>query len=329
VRRWYGTWIGEPGAQIALGSSTHELVVRLLSALDLRARPRIVTTDGEFHTLRRQLARLAEAGVDVERVGAAPVESLSERLAAAVDDQTCAVFVSAVLFETSLIVPGLEVVARACAASGAELIVDAYHALGPVPFDVNALGLHDAWIVGGGYKYLQLGEGNCFLRVPAHADALRPVVTGWFAEFDALADAHDPDRVAYGRGASRFAGATYDPLSHDRAVAVAAFFREQGWDAPTLRAGYQHQLEVLASAFDALDLDPSVADRDRSVGLDARGGFLALRAPDAVGLQRALRERGVLTDARGAWLRLGPAPYLSDDQLREAVAALGDVAARG
>ena len=41
-----------------------------------------------------------------------------------------------------------------------------------------------------------------------------------------------------------------------------------------------------------------------------------------------VRAAGVETDARGTMLRLGPAPYLSDDQLREAVAILGEVAAR-
>jgi kynureninase len=237
--------------------------------------------------------------------------------------------VSAVLFETAAVVPELDEVARAAAREGAELVVDAYHALGPVPFDVTRLGLSAAWVVGGGYKYLQLGEGNCFLRVPAHGEALRPVITGWFAEFDALADAHDPDRVAYGRGASRFAGATYDPLSHDRAAAVGAFFARQGWDAPTLCAAYRHQIGVLAGAFDALDADPALIDRDRAVPPAARGGFLALRTPRATALQAGLRERGVLCDARGSWLRLGPAPYLSDAQLRDAVGALGEVLREG
>jgi selenocysteine lyase/cysteine desulfurase len=325
VRRAYAGRLQDPGAEIALGVNTHELIVRLLSALDLRARPRIVTTDGEFHTLRRQLARLAEAGLEIERVPAGPVETLAARLAAACDRRTAAVMVSAVLFETAAVVPGLDEVARAAAREGAELVVDAYHALGPVPFDVTGSGLSDAWVVGGGYKYLQLGEGNCFLRVPAHADTLRPVITGWFAEFDALADTHAPERVAYGHGAGRFAGATYDPLSHDRAVAVGGFFAEQGWDAPTLCAAYRHQVGVLADAFDALDADPALIDRDRAVEPAARGGFLALRTPSALALRAGLRQRGVLCDARGTWLRLGPAPYVSDAQLRDAVGALGDV----
>jgi kynureninase len=327
VRAGYRTWLHDPGAELALGSSTHELVLRMLSSLDLRARPRIVTTDGEFHTLRRQLRRLAEAGLEVVRVPAAPAGTLAARLAEAVDDRTAAVMVSAVLFETAAVVPRLDAVAAAAAARGAELLVDVYHALGPVPFDVGAAGLRDAWVVGGGYKYLQLGEGACFLRVPAHAQRLRPVITGWFAEFAALADEQEAGRVAYGSGAARFAGSTYDPLSHDRAAAVLDRFAARGWDPPTLAAAYTHQVGVLVGAFDDLDLDPSVVARDDALDAPgARGGFLALRCADAAGLQRGLRDHGVLADARGAWLRLGPAPYLSDAQLRDAVGALGAVA---
>src|SRR5205814_5927509 len=54
VRDGFRVWLGEPRAELALGASTHELVLRFLSALDLRSRPRLVSTDGEFHTLRRQ-----------------------------------------------------------------------------------------------------------------------------------------------------------------------------------------------------------------------------------------------------------------------------------
>jgi len=36
----------------------------------------------------------------------------------------------------------------------------------------------------------------------------------------------------------------------------------------------------------------------------------------------------VLTDFRGDVLRIGPAPYLNDDQLRRTIAALEEVLAR-
>src|SRR5439155_3667565 len=91
VRHGFGRLLGEPDGDIALGQNTLELVVRFVSALPLRARPRLVATDGEFHTIRRLLDRLAEeAGVEVVRVAAAPVESLAGRLAAAGDGRTAA-----------------------------------------------------------------------------------------------------------------------------------------------------------------------------------------------------------------------------------------------
>ena len=37
VREGFRTWLGEPRAELALGGSTHELVLRFLSALELRA----------------------------------------------------------------------------------------------------------------------------------------------------------------------------------------------------------------------------------------------------------------------------------------------------
>ncbi len=329
VRAAFAGWLGDPGADIALGSNTHELVVRFLSALDLRRRPRLVTTDGEFHTLRRQMRRLREAGLDVVIVPASPAETLAERLAGAVDDRTSAVLVSAVLFETARIVPGLDHLAAACESAGAELLVDVYHALGPVLTSLPDAGLSHAWVVGGGYKYLQFGEGVCFMRLPAHAQELRPVVTGWYAEFDALAGAHGSELVAYGPGATRFAGATYDPTSHYRAVRVAAFFREQGLTPELLRASYQHQLGRLAEAFDALGAPDAVITRDRETPLSHFGGFLALSTPHAGELKAALHERGVLADSRDRYLRLGPAPYVSDRQIDEAVGLLGDaIAAR-
>ncbi|GAA2523894.1 hypothetical protein [Pilimelia columellifera] len=320
VRDGLRALLGEPDATIALGVNTHELVVRFLSAVDLPARPRVVTSDAEFHTLRRQLDRLAEVGVEVVPVPATPVETLADRMALEITENTAAALVSSVLFTTSLIVPGLPALAAACRRHGAELLVDAYHALGVVPFDRS--GLESAWVVGGGYKYLQLGEGNCFLRLPRHALELRPVVTGWFAEFGDLATPTRPGEVRYAGGAARFAGSTYDPTSHYRAARVFDFFAGQGLTPATLRAQSLRQVGLLAERFDAIEAPPQLIDRDRSRPREAFGGFLSLRTPYAAQLQEALRERGVLTDSRGQWLRFGPAPYLSDEQLVAAMDAL-------
>ena len=311
----------DPDSPVALAGNTHELVLRFLSALPLRERPKLVTTDGEFHTLRRQLGRLSEESIEVARLPTRPVETLAERLADEAPGAS-AVLVSAVLFEDSRIVPGLPALAAACVDAGAELLVDAYHALGCLPFTVA--GIERAWIVGGGYKYLQLGEGNCFLRLPPQADELRPAITGWFAEFEELHEAHEPGTTEYPRGSMRFAGSTYDPTSHYRAARVLDFFEEQGLTPARLRESYLQQTTLLAERFDALALDD--VTRNREAPLSDFGGFLALESERAEELSRRLLEAGVVTDSRGRYLRLGPAPYHSDEQLEAAVEHLGRVA---
>lgn len=325
VREGYRALLDDPEGEIALAASTHELLVRWLSALPLPTRPRLVTTNGEFHALRRQLARLAEVGLEVVRVDAHPVETLAERLAAEVDGRTAAVLTSAVFFESALIVPRLGELAAACAAREVPLLVDAYHALGTIPFSLRALGLDSALVTGGGYKYLQLGEGNAFLRLPRGVD-LAPVVTGWFAEFATKSGGKNWDRVEFGRGAAAFGGATYDPTSHYRAARVFDFFTEQGLSPLFLREVSQHQVGLLARTFDALDLPEETIRRHRERPLTEIAGFLALESPIATELSERLARRGVLTDARGRFLRLGPAPYLSDEQLVRAVEALAFVA---
>jgi kynureninase len=325
VRRGFAALLGDRPENVALGANTHELLVRFLSALPLERRPRLVTTDGEFHSIRRQLDRLAESRVvEVVKVAAHPAADAAARLAAAVNDRTAAVLVSSVLFGSAHLVPGLGGLLEACRRAGAELLVDVYHQLNVVPFSIEREGLGGAFVTGGGYKYCQLGEGNCFLRVPP-GSALLPVVTGWFSEFEKLTD-RPAGAVPFGAGPARWAGATYDPTSHYRAARVFDFFEQQRLTPELLRDVSRHQVGRLASRFDACDLDPATIARDRSVPLERVGGFLALRCARAEEFSRRLRGRGVWTDFRGDTLRLGPAPYLSDAQLDAAMDALGDVA---
>ena len=319
MRAGFARLLGDSPDRIALGQNTHELVTRWLSALPFHARRRIVTTDGEFHTIRRQLDRLAEEGIEVVKVPAHPVIDLADRIRREVDDRTLAVMMSSVLYQTAEIVASLGRVADACERHGVSLLVDAYHHLNVVPFDIAAMRLESAFVTGGGYKYCQLGEGNCFLRVPP-GTRMRPVLTGWYAEFDERAERPD-GAVAYGPGARAFAGATYDPTSHYRAAAVFDFFDTHRLTPARLREINQHQVGLLASGFAALGVDPGVA-HVIEIPPQRRAGFLAIRSARATELVRRLREAGVFADARGDILRLGPAPYLSDDQLIAGIATL-------
>ena len=318
VREGFGRLIGDRPDQIALGANTHELVTRWLSALPLRQRPRIVTTDREFRSLHRQLTRLSEEGISVVQTPAHPVETLAERLAPAITDAVACAVVSSVFFDTAEMVPGLHRIARACERAGAHFLVDAYHHLNVVPFSLAALGIETAFVTGGGYKYCQLGEGNCFLRVPDGCH-LRPVLTGWYADLPNVADTNNA--VEYAAGAGAFAGATYDATSHYRAAAVFAFHQEQGLTPEPLRALNRHQVALLKQTFEDADLDPRVAAVEPMPD-ERRGGFLAIRAHLASTVVPLLRTESVYVDARGDILRVGPAPYLRDDQLRDGMDAI-------
>lgn len=306
--------LGGRPEDVALASNTHELVTRFLSALDWRKRRHLVTTGGEFHSLRRQLRRLSEEGIEVTVVEVSPVESLAERLGAAVRDDTAALLTSTVLYETSTIVPNLEAACEAAHRRGAEVLLDAYHHVGVVPW--RRIDPH-AFVVGGGYKYLQWGEGCGFMRVPPEC-ALRPVVTGWFSDFASL-DADMTGPLRYGSTqADRFAGATYDPTSHYRARAVIDEFARLGMTLPRLRATSLRQTGRLLRGLADYDvLTPTQDDR--------RGGFVTVRVPEVARVVGALRQRGVFVDARGDRLRFGPAPYLLDEEIDAGVAAFREV----
>lgn len=305
VQGYIAACIGAQPDEIALGQNTHELVTRFLSALPLAERPHLVTTAGEFHSLSRQLARLEEAGIAVTRVAVDPIDTLSARMATAMRPTTAALLASTVLFQTATVVPHLDVAVVAAQAQGAQVLLDAYHAFGVVPFSLADYGTDPIFVVAGGYKYAQWGEGVCWMRVPADC-ALRPVFTGWFSDFAHLDALQGGGPIGYGpTPATRFAGSTFDPVSVYRAAAVIDFFEREALTLPRLRALSLQQTGRLIARLvaDFQVLTPFVDA--------ARGGFVAVRVPDASAIVARLRQRGIFVDSRADILRLGPAPYIS------------------
>jgi len=88
VKKGYLKLLNDNSGNIALGSNTHELIIRFLSALPLRKKPKLVTTDGEFHTIRRQLDRLNEEEIEVVKVPSFPVQDVVDKLKKECDDKT-------------------------------------------------------------------------------------------------------------------------------------------------------------------------------------------------------------------------------------------------
>ena len=315
--------VGGVADEIALGQNTHELFTRFLSALPLRSRPLLIASDGEFHSVYRQLTALSEAGViEVLWVNSDEHATLAGRMSDTLKanaNRCAAVVTSSVLFQTGAVVAGLDELASACLHAGARLFVDAYHSFQVVPFHLDRLGegASITYLSGGGYKYAQWGEGACWLRVPQEDD-LKPLFTGWFSAFEHL---HEPRYdfaggarpIQYGSTpAARFAGSTFDPTSLYRAARVADFFDERGLEVHALRAISLRQTQRLLQGLS--DIFKPITPID-----ERRGGFIAFEVPFAHEWVLRLRQEGIFVDARGDALRFGPAPYLTDAELDRAI----------
>lgn len=311
---------------VTFGPNTHGFVLRLLSCLP--ERPRLLTTDAEFHSFARQIRRLEEAGrVEVERVSAEPFATFPERFAAAAQPGGHdLVFLSQVFFDSGYIVPEVERIVAAVPDDRTFVVLDAYHGFMAVPTDFASLAGR-AFYLAGGYKYAMAGEGTCFLHAPP-GYAPRPVDTGWFAGFGALADR--PGAVGYATDGSRFAGATFDPTGLYRFVAV-----QRWWDAIGLTVAAVHHhvgglqerfLQGLADADVAHpSVDALVPGREEVAD---RGHFLTFRLPEAGRLREALAAHRVVTDHRGDRLRFGFGCYHGADDIDALVDRLSHAAAQ-
>lgn len=324
LRDYLRDFYDDPEGFYCREESTHVLFVSWMSSLDLKNKPKIISTDGEFHSLFRQLHRLEEEGLEFVQVPVQPDDTFAERIIDEMDERTSAIMLSRIYFETSLINTHLTEIAAAAREKGIPVMIDDYHGTNVVPLSIREAGLEDCFILIGGYKYLQWGEANCFLRFPKDCD-FRPAITGWFAAFSSLDNPRNDDPVEYDNGNQRFASGTYDPSSQFRAAKVVEFFREMELTPKVLREQYKAQVSLLREEFKIKDFDPALIRLTHELPLELNAGFLSLTSPKAREIRAALMENGVFTDARGEILRFGPAPYTTTDQIRMAMDKLEEV----
>jgi kynureninase len=293
----------DPGS-LVFAPNTHEFILRIAS--DLPRPMRVLTSDAEFHSFTRQVARWEEAGTaEVSRVAAEPFGSFPERFIDAYSHQDL-VFVSHVHFNSGYVVPDL-----AGLVAGFDedptVVIDGYHGFMAVPTDLGSMAQR-AFYVAGGYKYAMAGEGAAFLHVPPTAPN-RPINTGWWAGFGALTEA--PKGVPYAGGGQRFAGATADPSGVYRLRAALEWLNTAGVTVEDIHAHVGALQQRLLAGFAPGFAESVVPPADSP----ERGHFLTFRRPDAADLYRRAHERGVITDYRGDRWRLGLGIYHDVDDV--------------
>ena len=320
VARELGT--DEPDS-IVFSSNTHDFLVRLVTAAPRTGgRLRVLTTDGEFHSARRQLARWEEEGwIEVERMPAEPFGSFAERfLSGAQTGTQDLILVSQVLFGSGQSFDRIDELAALGRPEGPWVVIDGYHAFMAVPRPFGAQAAATAFYLGGGYKYAMAGEGCAFMHAP-RGFGPRPPVTGWYAEFEDLS--LPPGSVGYASDARRFLGATFDPSGLYRFNAVQRVLQENGLSTARTSAHVAALQQQLVRSIGGTPLGTAELLNPIDGGPHAR--FLAFRSRDAQRWYEELKARNCITDVRGDVLRIGFAIYHGEADVDRLLGLLGEL----
>jgi selenocysteine lyase/cysteine desulfurase len=300
-------------AAILFAGNTHDFLVRLWAAAPRRTGGplRVLTTEGEFHSARRQFARWAESGdILLETVPVEPVDTLAERLADKARGADM-VLVSQVMFGSGRVVGRLETLAACAGPEGPWVVVDGYHSFMAVPSCFPPEIASRCFYLSGGYKYAMSGEGMGLMHCPPGFGP-RPPITGWYAEFADLTA--PPGGVGYASDAMRFMGATFDASALYRFLHVRRALAAEGCDTARISAhvaALKAQLQAALAGTPLVEaelLNPPIGD-----GPAAR--FLALRHPQAASWQKKLLDQECITDVRGDVLRIGLGLYHDQSDL--------------
>jgi selenocysteine lyase/cysteine desulfurase len=302
----------QPSA-VVFSSNTHDFIVRLVSACPRRGqRIRVLTTDGEFHSARRQFARWAEEGWFVEeKVPAEPFGDLGRRLLErARSGEHDLIFASQMLFNSGRMIDGLDDLAALARPDGPWVAIDGYHSFMAIDRPFAGDVARDAFFLAGGYKYAMAGGGCAFMHAPAEFGP-RPPVTGWYAEFDDLN--LPPGSIGYAPDARRFLGATFDETALYRFVAVRRMLAENGLTTERISAWTERLKRQLLEEISGTPLKEAELLNPPTSGDNAR--FLAFRSASAQQWYEALMAMNCITDVRSDVLRIGFGLYQDESDV--------------
>jgi selenocysteine lyase/cysteine desulfurase len=300
-------------ATIAFAPNTHDFVTRLFSALSHDRPARVLTTDSEFHSFTRQVARLEEDGlVSAERIATEPFDSFPERFAAAAAREHDLVFVSQVFFNSAATAGDLAALVAAVANDDTLIVIDGYHGFMALPTDLSGIAAR-AFYLAGGYKYAMAGEGACFMHCPP-GYAPRPRDTGWFAAFGALTG--EQRGVRYGHDGSRFLGATFDPSGLYRLGAVLEWIDRIGL---TVEAIHAHAMALAALFLKEIAGVAPLRQVRLVTPAPPRGHFLTFETDAAQAIYRRLAAANIITDVRANRIRFGFGCYHTAEEIAPAV----------
>ncbi|HVU68369.1 MAG TPA: aminotransferase class V-fold PLP-dependent enzyme [Ktedonobacteraceae bacterium] len=316
TRMAFARLIGAEAQDIALVPSVSDALSALSSCLPWYGREHVVST-----TQPGPACQIWQAGHTHWRYALDLVQAPDGKYTATVlrpflHPQTALVCLSLVDAQTARLLPLAEL-AEVTHAVGALLVVDAHHALGVLPLNVQTSDIDV--LVGGAQTYTlgMPGVAFCYIRPGLR---LTPAVTGWFARSDPWQ--WDVPDLAYAPGGAGFERGTPPFLSIYAAHAGLCLV---------------HSLGVAAIAQHVRALTDLLVERTRALGFavasplnsDQRGPFVSLRlGARAAPIAARLARFNVLVSARDGLLRLAPGAYTSERDLEATLDLLVDASER-
>lgn len=289
-----GKLLGVEATSIVPKTSAGQGLRAVLNALP--GKPRVLATDAEFDSLDFILRVYRDRGrVELKTL---PFDAF--------ELEPCdLVVVSTVAFRTGKVFPDLQAFIRKVRTQKALVLLDVYHHAGAIPLDLAALDADFA--VGGSYKYLRGGTGACWLYVHPRHQRMVTLDTGWFAKKDMFAYQR-PEPPQFAPGGDAWLESTPPVLAPFQALAGLEMTLELGVEK--IRGHSLAQKRFLAGKF-----------RCEGAGED-HGAFVTIVRPEAVALSVALKKQGIVTDARGEFLRICPDYLNSRAELERAAIAI-------
>jgi selenocysteine lyase/cysteine desulfurase len=300
-----------PG-EVAVTTSVTQGVSGVVSALDLKSRPRIVISEYEFPTVG-QIAHAQELrGAEVVHVRPEADGSIPpERFAEAIDERTALVCCTTISYRTGHRHDVAEI-ARLAHEAGALCLADSYQAIGAIDFDAGALGVD--FVTGGTVKYLLASAGLGFLYVRGELlPELLPTQTGWFADEDIFRmDISDYSPAADAR---RFDAGTPPVPNIYGGVAGVSIVEDTGTAAIE-----EHVRGLTARLMDGLDELGAVVVTPHEP--ERRGPLVCVKSTDVRTLVDTLGAARIVCSSRDSNLRVSLHLYNVDEDVDTILAAL-------
>ena len=291
ARAQFAGFIGATPDEVAVLPYASAGINSVASALTFDQRKKVVLGEFEFPTMGHIWLAQQKRGAQVEFVPASGDAIPLEGYERAIDRKTLIVPITGICFMNGFRSPVMEIV-KLAHANGALAMLDDYQDCGTRPVNVRAMNLD--FYVTGTLKYLLGPPGLAFLYVrKGLIDALRPTISGWFAQTNPFA--FDVKRIDLAPSARRFEAGS-PPIPHIyAAMRGIQLLQEIGLD--NVSAHIASLVRALLRGAQKLGLRAKTPE-------DSVGPLCVLQCKDAPALVQKLAAAGIISSNRHDGLRL-------------------------